>query len=148
MNAVETVRALLESIEAGQSERARGYLADDYVFAGAVPEPIGPDAWLGFHRALSAAMPDFSFNMRDFHEENGKVTGHVQVTGTQTRELALPLPGFVPLAPTGKRVSLPAEHLTVTVRGGKLVRLEVEPVAGGGVPGVLAQLGAALPAHA
>ena len=47
MSTVETVRALLAAIEAGEWERARSYLTDDYSFGGAVPEPIGPDAWLG-----------------------------------------------------------------------------------------------------
>jgi predicted ester cyclase len=147
MSTVETVRALLAAIEAGEWERARSYLTDDYSFGGAVPEPIGPDAWLGIHKALSAAMPDFSFNARGIHEENGKVVGQVGVTGTQTRELVLPIPGMAPIAPTGKRVSLPTETITVTMRGDKLANLDVSEVAGGGVPGLLTQLGAALPAH-
>lgn len=147
MNAVETVQAVLAAIEAGEWQRARGYLADDFTFSGAVPQPIGPDAWLGVHRALSAAMPDFSFNASGLREQGGKVVGQLQISGTQTRELALPLPGVAPIAPTGRRVSLPAEPITVTAHGERLVNLEVETVAGGGLPGILAQLGAAIPAH-
>ena len=146
MNAVETVQAVLAAIEAADWERARSYLADDFTFSGAVPEPIGPDAWLGVHRALAAAMPDFAFNTRGFREEGGKAVGQVQITGTQTRELALPMPGFAPIPPTGKRVSLPPEDGTATARGDKLVNYEVAHVTGGGLPGILAQLGAAIPA--
>lgn len=148
MNAVETVQAVLAAIEATDWERARSYLADDFTFSGAVPQPIGPDAWLGVHRALSAAMPDLSFNARGLHEENGKVVGQVQLTGTQTRDLALPLPGFAVIAPTGKRVSLPIENFAAVLRGERLINYEVGHVEGGGVPGLLAQLGASLPAHA
>jgi hypothetical protein len=68
-----------------------------------------------------------------------------QITGTQTGELNLPLPGFQKLAATGKHVSLPKEPTTVTVKDGKISRLESTVVPGGGVSGVLAQLGVALP---
>lgn len=148
MNAVETVQTVLAAIEANDWERARGYLADDFIFGGAVPEPIGPDAWLGVHRALGSAMPDFLFNARGLRDENGQVAGQVQITGTQTRELALPVPGIPRVQPTGKRVSLPAEDITATMRGDKLAAYMVGKVAGGGLPGILAQLGVALPAHA
>ncbi|WIG58699.1 MAG: hypothetical protein OJF49_001445 [Ktedonobacterales bacterium] len=148
MNAVETVQTVLAAIEATDWERARSYLADDFTFGGAVPEPIGADAWLGVHRALAAAMPDFSFNARGIHDENGRVAGQVQITGTQTRELALPIAGLAPIPPTGKRVSLPTENVTVTMRGDKLATYVVSEVAGGGLPGILSQLGVALPTHA
>lgn len=147
MNALETVQAELAAIEAGDWARARSLLADDYTFSGAVPEPIGPDAWLAIHRGMSEAMPDFSFNARGLRESGDKVFGQVQVSGTQTRELALPIPGLKPVPPTGKRVSLPTEDIAATVRGGKIVNLEVGAVPGGGVPGMLSQLGATIPAH-
>lgn len=148
MNGVETVQAVLAAIEANDWERARGYLADDFIFGGAVPEPVGPDAWLGVHRALGAAMPDFSFNARGLHEENGQIAGQLQITGTQTRELALTALGIPVIQPTGKRVSLPTENITATTRGDKIATIMVSKVAGGGLPGILAQLGAALPSHA
>lgn len=148
MNAVETVRAVLAAIEASEWERARSYLADDFTFGGAVPQLIGPDAWLGVHRALGAAMPDFAFNARDFHDENGKVDLQVQITGTQTRELALPVPGIAPIPPTGRRISQPTENCSVTLRENKLVSYVVSEVPGGGLPGILAQLGAPMPEHA
>lgn len=147
MNAVETVRAILGAIEACDWERARGYLADDFTFGGAVPELIGPDAWLGVHRAFAAAMPDFAFNARGIHEEGGAVVGQMQLTGTQTRELALPVPGIAPIPPTGKRVSLPVETITATLRNDKVASFVVSEVAGGGLPGILAQLGATIPAR-
>jgi hypothetical protein len=147
MNAVETVQAVLAAIEASDWERARSHLGDEFTFSGAVPEPIGPDVWLGIHRALAAAMPDFSFNARGLHGEDGKVVGQVQLTGTQTRELALPLPGFSPIPPTGRRVSLPAEGIAATLLGDRLVNYDVSLVEGGGLPGILTQLGATIPLH-
>lgn len=148
MSAVETVRAVIGAIEANDFARARSLLADDFTFGGAVPQPIGPDAWLGIHKAFNAAMLDFSFNASGFREENGGAVCQVQITGTQTRELALPIPGMPPVPATGKHVALPAEPIRVTAQNGKLTTMEVNEVPGGGLPGLLAQLGASLPAHA
>lgn len=147
MTRSETVRALLTAIEQQRWDEAKSYLTDDYTFGGAVPQPISADAWLGIHKAFAAGMPDFNFNASDIREEQGIVRLRVQPSGTQTRELALPIPGVPAIAPTGKRVQLPAEPCTVEFRGDKIASYSVEEVPGGGVPGALAQLGAALPMH-
>jgi hypothetical protein len=47
---------------------------------------------------------------------------------------------------TGKKVSLPAEASTFTIKNGKIARLDVAPTPGGGVPGILSQLGVPMPA--
>jgi len=73
------------------------------------------------------------------------VTAKAHISGTQTAPLSLPALGIQSFAATGKHVQLPYEQLTATVKNGKLTRLEAEHVEGGGVPGVLAQLGAKMP---
>lgn len=140
MSASEALQAVLLAVEACEWQKARSYLTDDFTFGGAVPEPVGPDVWLGIHKALAAAMPDFSFNPRGLHGENGGAVVQVQITGTQTGELRLPAPGFTPIPPTGKRVSLPTETIKVTMRGDKLATMEVSAVPGGGLAGAVAQL--------
>ncbi|HEY8324655.1 MAG: ester cyclase [Ktedonobacterales bacterium] len=147
MTRSETVRALLTAIEQQRWDEAKSYLTDDYTFGGAVPQPISADAWLGVHKAFAAGMPDFSFNASDIREEQGIVLLRMQLSGTQTRELALPIPGVPAIAPTGKRVQLPQESCSCAFRGDKVASYTVETTPGGGVPGILAQLGAALPAH-
>ena len=141
-----TVRALLTAIEQLRWDEAKGYLTEDFTFGGAVPQPLNTDAWLGVHKAFAAAMPDFSFNASDIREEQGGVRLRLQISGTQTRAMALPIPGAPFIAPTGKRVQLPAEPCACEFRGDKIASYIVEKVSGGGLPGILAQLGAALPA--
>ena len=53
--------------------------------------------------------------------------------------------GVQSLPATGKHVQLPYEPLTITAKNGKITRIESEHVEGGGVPGVLAQLGVKMP---
>lgn len=147
MQGAAILEAAIQAVEAGDFDRARSLLADDFTFSGAVPEPIGPDAWLGIHRAFAAAMPDFSFNLSGVRESGAKVLAQLQLTGTQTHELALPIPGVKPVPPTGKHVSLPAEDIAVTTAGDKITNLDVSPVEGGGVAGLLSQLGVTVPVH-
>lgn len=85
-HAQELAQRVVSEIEAQDFAAARALLSDDFKFSGAVPVPIGPDEWLGVHRALTA-------------------------------------------------------------RDGKLTGWAVESLPNGGVLGILAQMGAAVPAH-
>jgi predicted ester cyclase len=141
MSGIDIVKAALAAIEAGDFKKADGMIADDMVFAGPVPEPLGKREFLGVQMAMLTAMPDWKFNPTDFKENGDVVTANLQVTGTQSGELSLPMPGIPKLPASGKKVSLPKEPGTFTVKNGKLSRLDVTPTPGGGVMGILAQLG-------
>jgi len=145
MNAIDVVKTGLAASEAGQNGKFANMLTDDMVFAGPVPEPVGKREFVGLMTALVAAMPDWKFNATDFKQNGNQVTATLQITGTQTGELNLPMPGFPKLPATGKHVSLPKEPTTITVKDDKISRLESANVPGGGVAGVLAQLGVSMP---
>ena len=145
MNAIDVVKAGLTASESGQTSKFSNSLTDDMVFAGPVPQPVCKHEFVGLMTALVAAIPDWKFNTTDYKENGNQVTVTFQITGTQTGELNLPMPWFPKLPATGKHVSLPKEPATVTVKDGKISRLEAAVVAGGGVAGVLAQLGVSMP---
>jgi len=141
MSALDIVKAGLAAVEAGDFKKLDGMVADDMVFAGPVPEPLGKREFIGVQSAMHAAMPDWKFNPSDFKENGDVVTVYFQITGTQTGELSLPMPGLPKLPPSGKKISLPKEQSTFTVKNGKLARLDVASTPGGGVMGILSQLG-------
>lgn len=145
MNAIEMIKSGLAAMESGQPGKMSEIFSDDMVFAGPVPQPIGKREFIAIQSAMVAAMPDWKFNTTDLKQEGDQVTATFQITGTQTRELNLPMPGFPKLPATGKHVSLPKEPITITLKGDKITRLESAVVPGGGVPGVLAQLGVQMP---
>ena len=145
MNAIDVVKAGLAASEAGQTSKFASLLTDDMVFAGPVPQPVGKHEFVGLMTAMVAGMPDWKFNATDFKQNGNQVTATLQITGTQTRELNLPMPGLPKLPATGKHVSLPKEPTTFTVKDDKISRLESTNVPGGGVAGVLAQLGVTMP---
>ena len=145
MNAIDIVKAGLAATEAGDFNKLGSMLTDDMVFAGPVPEPVGKREFIGLQSMLVAAMPDWKFNATEFKEDGNTVTVMLRITGTQTHELNLPMPGFPKIPATGKHVSLPGELTTFTVKDGKISRLDVASTSSGGVPGILAQLGVPVP---
>jgi predicted ester cyclase len=141
----EIVKAFSAALEARDFEKAASYLTDDFVFSGPVPQPIGTREFIAVQSAFEDAFQDWSFNSHDEVEEGDKVVAAVQITGTHTRDLVLPMPGMPTIPATNKRVSNPVEHLTFTFRGDKIASLTSDNVPGGGVPGVLQQIGDSLP---
>jgi len=145
MSAKDVVKEGLAATEAGDFAKLEGLVADDFSMSGPVPMPVGKREFVGLMMALRQAMPDWKFNPGDYQENGDEVTVPFQITGTHTGELQLPLPGLPPIPATGTRVSLPNEPSTFTVKDGKLAKLEVADIPGGGVMGILSQLGVNLP---
>jgi hypothetical protein len=141
MSNTDLVKSTLAAFESGDAKKAESLLSDDMVFSGPVPQPIHRNEFIGLQGALVAAIPDWKFNASDYKELGDKVMVKVHISGTHTKPLSLPPMGIQSLPPTGKRVQLPYEPLTITIKNGKAIRIEGENVEGGGVPGLLAQLG-------
>ena len=92
MSGIDIVKAALAAAEAGDYAKVSGMLTDDMKFAGPVPNPVGKNEFIGIQSAMVAGIPDWKFNASDLKEEGDKVTGALQISGTQSKELKLPLP--------------------------------------------------------
>ena len=147
MSNIDIFKSGLAAFEARDMKKVDGLIADDFQLSGPMPQPIGKREFVSLQSALVDAMPDWKFNVSDVKEEGDKVTAKVHNSGTQTASLSLPALGIQSFAATGKHVQLPYEQLTVTIKNGKLTRLESDNAKGAGVSGVLAQLGAPMPPH-
>jgi len=145
MSATDVVKEGLAAAEAGDFGKFESLIADDFSMSGPVPMPVGKREFVGLMTAFLKAMPDWRFNPGEYKENGDQVTVPIQITGTQTGELQLPMPGMPAIPPSGKSVSLPAEPSTFTVKNGKLTKLEVESTPAGGVTGILSQLGVNMP---
>ena len=122
------------------------HLSDDMTLSGPTPEPVSGEQWIGLAGTLAAAFPDWSYNLSDVQETgNGARTTH-QITGTHTGDLDLSPMGMPVIPATGNAIKLPVEHADITVEGGKVVHVDAHVPAGGGVPGILKQLGVDMPA--
>jgi hypothetical protein len=145
MSAMDIVKQGLAATEAGDFGKVDSMVADDFSMSGPVPMPVGKREFIGLMMALLKAMPNWNFNARDYKENGDQVAVMLRITGTQTGDLQLPMPGMPAIPASGKKVSLPAEPSTFTVKNGKLAKLEVASTPNGGVMGILSQLGVNLP---
>jgi len=146
MTAIEMASKLFQDIEAKDTTSAAKLLTDDFKFSGPVPQPISGSEWLAMQQNLAIAFPDWKFNVADLREEGGKVRGAVQITGTHKGELDLSALGMPSVPATGIAVKLPREEITLTVSNGRFASLNSPTTDGGGVMGILGQLGVAVPA--
>jgi len=143
----DIVLECLHALEEKDFDRAGKYLANDFTFSGPTPKAIDSKEFLEVHRQLFQAIPDWRFNFNVVKEDDKEVTGRVHITGTHTRALTLPMmPNLGTVQATGKRISLPEEKVRINVKGNKISRFTVESVPGGGVMGILQQIG--VDAHA
>lgn len=147
MSAEQVVRDFLSAFEAGGVEPAIPYLATTMRLTMTNP-PMngGRDEFVGQGRVIKQAMPDFKWGVQTLTVSGNQVDVTLHPTGTQTGVLALSafMPGAPDLPPTGKKVGAP-DHFVFTVNGDKIAGILIDSPAGGGLLGMLGQLGIQLP---
>ena len=143
----EQVKELLSHFEHRESSQVDESLTDDFAFSGPTPEPLTKKSFMDLHTSLINAFPDWAFNAHDFEESGDKVNFKVRITGTNTKELSLPMLG-IKAAASNKRVTLAEEKTEIEFAGNQISSYKVEKVDNAGVPGMLAQLGIPMPAPA
>ncbi len=147
MSAIDAVNTYMTALQSGDIELAADTMSDDFVMSGFAPKELNKNQFLSTYSNLLASMPDLSFNMADeLNEENGTVQVEIEITGTHLNQLELPALGIQPIEPTGLAVTLAQTKTTYSVNNeNKVTRMEMQPVVGGGLEGLLQQVGAELP---
>jgi hypothetical protein len=131
--------------QAGDADTLTALAADGFTFSGAVPEPLPLQPVIGLILTLKKAFPDIQYNARIQRVEGNVVHVTPHLTGTHTGDLDLTAMGMGVIPPTGRSFNLPEETGRLTVEGDKVVNFRIDPIPGGGLPGILAQLGIAAP---
>src|SRR5579872_1361201 len=107
MSPLDIVKTFITALQSGDFEEAARCMADDFVERGWTPQPLDGQELLALMSSLRYAIPDFSFNMSDAHEQDGGADALIAISGNHTRDLALPEFGL-PLIPySGVSIYLP-----------------------------------------
>ena len=139
------VESFFNAIEKNDFTTAESYLSSNFKATGVGPDPLGAKEFLGAHRAFNKGMPDFKFNYKIGNVKNNIVETKVKLTGTHFKDMPAPAPGFPNIPATNKTVRMPEERVTFTIKDNKIEKLLLESVPGGGLPGLLKQLGVEIP---
>ena len=148
MKGSEAAIGLFSAMEERDFARAGGFLSDQLQVTGVAPEPLSKSDFLNVHRALSSGIPDLKFHHRIFKEDGDRNGVKVSITGTHTKEMTPPVPGLRNIPATGKPIKMPQEEVYLTAREGKITKIELKQTPGGGLRGLLKQIGVTLPEHA
>lgn len=141
MNIQEQAEAFAETFNIKDLDALASFLAQDFQFSGPVPEPINGPQWIGLLKAMKAALPDLNFNLRILSVDGDVVTSSNQITGTHTGDFDLSAMGIGVIPATGRSVKNSMEQGKATFKDGKVVSMHITPTEGGGLMGILKQLG-------
>ena len=139
------VESFFNAIEKNDFTTAESLVTNNFKVTGVGPEPLGVKEYLGVHRAFNSGMPDFKFNYKIGSVSKNIVETKVRLTGTHLKEITAPIPGLHNIPATNKTLRMPEEKVRFTIKDNKIESLHLESVPGGGLPGVLAQLGVEMP---
>jgi len=144
--ATETVRDFMMALEAGQFDRAKGYLADSFTFSGWTPGPLNREDFMTVMSGLKSSMPNLSYHFHgarelEEKEQDNQEIGNVQITGKQENALNLPPLSLPPIPQMAQTVSLPPTHWYFTLQNNLISRINVEHVHDGDFHALLNQLG-------
>jgi hypothetical protein len=144
MTRAETVREIVATLESDNPRQVSQYLEDDFVFVGPFPGPLDKEQFLEYMAATKRAFPDWLLHYNFIREEDkDTLRGIIQRQGTHLGDFSLP--GLAAIPPTEMTVILPIEPIRFIFKDEELARIEIEDASGGGLEGILEQLGAELP---
>ncbi|MGE5499747.1 MAG: nuclear transport factor 2 family protein [Syntrophothermus sp.] len=139
------VEEFLMAIERGDFRMAESLLSKDFRITGFEPDPVHGREYLAIMKNILKGIPDFRFNFRITRQEENLVEVKIKMTGIQTHIIPSLLPGMKDIQPTDKWISMPEETAEVTIRSDRIERINLHTIAGGGLQGLVKQIGAELP---
>jgi hypothetical protein len=145
MNKIAIVRTFITALQSGDAEVAANCIADQFTFAGWLHDPLSKGQFLEVQSRLLDAMPDFTYNLSGEQEVGSIVEAWTQIMGTQSHDLLLPTLDVPFIQATGNAISLPQTRTTFTFDQERITQMMVETILGGGLAGILQQLGRELP---
>jgi hypothetical protein len=141
MGAGDVARKLFNALASGDADTYFSLVTEDFELIGPTPEPLDAEAWFGIAQLMAEAFPDLNYHFRVTDEHGDHLHVATQLTGTHTGDFDLSPMGMGVIPATGKSFSLPGEVGSVALDGGRVAVIEMEIPDGGGLMGILHQIG-------
>jgi predicted ester cyclase len=126
-------------------EKMKAMVAPDAMASGGMlPQPMPLMESMQSMAGLATAFPDLKFEVQQVTVNGNDATVKVHMSGTNTGAFDMQVPGVPTMPATGKKVSA-QDAFVVTVQGDKVTAFRVDSPADGGLPAILAQMGAKMP---
>lgn len=142
---VDAIKNFVTALEDNDHDLAADYLTDDFRFTGWTPDPLDKDGFVGMIQGLKEGIPGLIFNLHNLQELSNSIAGTIQVAGYQTDSFNLPQLSLPPVPQRARSVSLPTEDVEFLMENEHIRQWNVQRVEGGGIKGLLHQLGVEVP---
>jgi hypothetical protein len=142
---VDAIKYFVTALEDNDYDLAADYLTDDFHFSGWTPDPLDKDGFMGMIQGLKEGIPGLIFNLHNLQELSNRIAGIMQVVGYQTGAFNLPQLSLPPIPQRARSVSLPTEDVEFLMENEHIRQWRVQRVEGGGIKGLLHQLGVDVP---
>lgn len=137
---LDITQALMEAIQSRSVEQVAVILANDFQAYGT--QLYTRQQFLDTLSIYANAFPDFTWEWFNPRVEGDGVMVYTQLSGTHTGTLDLtPLGIKIVIPPTGTAFTLPLEPWEISFSGKLVSEIEEHIVEGGGMRGILKQLG-------
>jgi hypothetical protein len=136
---------VLDAIEKGRPRSAEKYYADNFKFTGPMSQAQDKEQYISTMEKITQGVTGWNFNRHDIRVDANTVMVPVRISGTHTRTLPSLGPGMPDLPASNRSFHLANEVIRVIFQGDRISEMHVDPVAGGGVSGMLEQLGMQIP---
>ena len=138
----DTVRNVMNALEANDKEAAASYLADTFIASGWTPQAVNKNTFLNIIAEIKEGIPGLIFNLHNVQEvDDTTVTATMKIAGYQSDSFIIPELGTPPIPQTANSVNMPPEDVRFTFEQGLITSMYVQPTEGGGIRGLLRQLG-------
>ena len=145
MQNAEILKQFTDSHLSGDWDSYDDLSTRDFTLKGPAPEPLNKEAFLTWLKSVFEANDDINNNVAVIESSGDTVKCTVQMEGSHTQDWDLIVLEFGVIPATNKPWKNPKEEMIVTMRGGKILELEVFVPEGGAFPGILSQLGTSMP---
>jgi hypothetical protein len=132
---------MFNALVTGDDHTFFALVTDDFEFSGPLPVPVNAEGWFSISRLIALAFPTIQYNFQVTAEHGEQVHISTELTGRHTGMLDLTPVGMGVNPPTGKAFRNPVEAGVARVLDGRVASVRINPAEGGGVAGILTQLG-------
>lgn len=135
----------MDSVQRGDFDQAKTFLADDLKFKGLIRRPINGKTWLKMSASLRMAFNSLKYNFKVENTDGNVVHTTSQMSGNNRGAFDLTGLRMGVISATNKNFSTATEKIKITVRDEKVTSWVVEPTEGAGLMAILKQLDVKLP---
>ena len=140
LSKIDLAKHFMHAMETAHFEEVKELAADNFIFEDSGGSKFDIEYFIHVHAPLITACQPWTFGMSNFKEFENTVFSVSQIKAKHTKDLVHPMLGIT-IPVTYIDVNLPKMSVDFTIQNNKITYLKVTAPKGGGLGGLLHQIG-------